>query len=62
MWENSHALVVSINGPWVCFRDFNEVINETEKEGGRRDGSLLQNSSWSFCSILAMWISKLASS
>ena len=62
VWENSHALVVSINGPWVCFRDFNEVINETEKEGSRRDGSLLQNSSWSFCSILAMWISKLASS
>ena len=39
MWENSHALVVSINGPWVCFRDFNEVIDETEKEGGRRGGS-----------------------
>ncbi len=32
MWENSHALVVSINGPWVCFR-------ETEKEGGRSGGS-----------------------
>jgi hypothetical protein len=29
----------SIEGPWVCFGDFNVVIDNEEKKGGRKGNS-----------------------
>ena len=38
-WMNLHGLLEAIAGPWICFRDFNELIDESKKEGGKRGGS-----------------------
>jgi exonuclease III len=35
-WENLHALLQSLNCPWICFGDFNVVVEESEKFGGQR--------------------------
>lgn len=37
-WVNLHALLESINGPWVCCGEFNVIISEGDK-AGRRIGS-----------------------
>ena len=34
VWENLSAFLESVKGPWVCFGDFNVVINDEEKQGG----------------------------
>ena len=33
-WSNLHALLQSLNEPWMCFGDFNVVVEDSEKEGG----------------------------
>ena len=33
-WGILNALLQSINGPWMCFGDFNYVVAEAKKEGG----------------------------
>ena len=35
-WENLHVLLQSLNCPWICFGDFNVVVEESEKFGGQR--------------------------
>ena len=35
-WCNLNALLRSLNGPWMCFGDFNCVVSESEKQGGVR--------------------------
>jgi exonuclease III len=35
-WCNLSALLRSLNGPWMCFGDFNCVVSESEKQGGIR--------------------------
>ena len=39
-WENLHAFLETIEGPWVCLGDFNVVLDDFDKEGGRVDSSL----------------------
>ena len=34
VWSNLHALLQSLNEPWMCFGDFNVVVEDSEKEGG----------------------------
>jgi hypothetical protein len=34
-WENLYALLESLDGPRICFGDFNEMVDSIEKEGGR---------------------------
>ena len=38
-WVSLHALLEMIDGLWLCFGDFNAVIDDSEKEGGRYGGS-----------------------
>ena len=38
-WVNLHALLVSIQGPWVYCGDFNVVINDSQKDGGTAGSS-----------------------
>jgi hypothetical protein len=33
-WENLHALLESLDGPWVCLGDFNTILEDSGKEGG----------------------------
>jgi exonuclease III len=35
IWENLHALLESFEGPWVVLGDFNVILDDSEKEGGR---------------------------
>ena len=42
-WGNLHALLQSINGPWMCFGDFNCVVEESEKEEGNRGNTSTPN-------------------
>ena len=35
-WENLGAMVLVIEEPWVCLGDFNLVIDDQEKDRGRR--------------------------
>jgi hypothetical protein len=39
-WENLHAFLETVEGPWVCLGDFNVVLDDFAKEGGRVDSSL----------------------
>jgi exonuclease III len=34
-WENLGAVLESIEGSWVCIGDFNMIVEEEEKEGGK---------------------------
>uniref|UniRef100_A0A2N9HP69 Uncharacterized protein n=1 Tax=Fagus sylvatica TaxID=28930 RepID=A0A2N9HP69_FAGSY len=34
-WEDMHQIASSFSGPWLCFGDFNEVLNQVDKRGGR---------------------------
>jgi hypothetical protein len=43
IWEDLCALLESIQGPWVFVGDFNVIINEEEKEGGRRGSTSAPN-------------------
>ena len=35
-WSNLHGLLQSLNNPWMCFGDFNVVMEEAKKEEGKR--------------------------
>ena len=35
IWENLGAVLESMEGLWICMGDFNMVVEEAEKEGGR---------------------------
>ena len=37
-WIDLHALLVSNQGLWTCFCDFNVIIDDFEKEGGKLGG------------------------
>jgi hypothetical protein len=37
------AFLESVKGPWVCFGDFNVVINDEEKQGGVKGNTLTPN-------------------
>lgn len=34
-WKNLCALLESIQGPWICFGDFNIVLDSEEKDGAQ---------------------------
>jgi exonuclease III len=34
-WINLHGLLEALNGPWVVFGDFNVIVEDAEKDGGR---------------------------
>ena len=38
-WENLMALLEAYHGPWMCFGDFNFVLNENEILGGKKGSS-----------------------
>ncbi|KAK7844681.1 hypothetical protein CFP56_010610 [Quercus suber] len=38
-WENLMALLEAHNGPWMCFGDFNFVLNESKALGGKKGSS-----------------------
>ena len=38
-WTNLCALLESFVGPWMCFGDFNSILDAKEKEGGRNGSS-----------------------
>ncbi len=42
-WVNLHALLESIEGPWLCFGDFNVVMDDSEKVGGKCESSSAPN-------------------
>ena len=42
-WVNLHALLESIEGPWLCFGDFNVVMDDSEKVGGKCGSSSAPN-------------------
>lgn len=46
-WRNTqgnlNALLQSLNSPWLCFGDFNCVVEEAEKEGGIRGSASTPN-------------------
>uniref|UniRef100_A0A2N9H629 Reverse transcriptase domain-containing protein n=1 Tax=Fagus sylvatica TaxID=28930 RepID=A0A2N9H629_FAGSY len=43
VWENLSAFLESVKGPWVCFGDFNVVINDEEKQGGVKGNTSTPN-------------------
>ena len=44
LWERIQRIGVSRNGPWLLVGDFNEILNNTEKDGGVvRDESTFQD-------------------
>jgi exonuclease III len=42
-WENLIVLLESVEGPWLCLGDFNVILEDAEKEGGRIGSSSLPN-------------------
>ena len=34
-WEQLMTLVESFFGPWLCYGDFNCILSQEEKKGGR---------------------------
>ena len=42
-WGNLYALLQSISEPWLCFGDFNVVVDDAEKDGGIRGSSSTPN-------------------
>uniref|UniRef100_A0A2N9FQS3 Reverse transcriptase domain-containing protein n=1 Tax=Fagus sylvatica TaxID=28930 RepID=A0A2N9FQS3_FAGSY len=42
-WGNLHALLQSLVGPWMCFGDFNIIVEDSEKEGGSLGSSSTPN-------------------
>nr|XP_023872064.1 uncharacterized protein LOC111984679 [Quercus suber]POE86237.1 hypothetical protein CFP56_07045 [Quercus suber] len=42
-WVNLTGLLESYQGPWVCMGDFNFIVNEEEKKGGRKGSSSSPN-------------------
>ncbi len=42
-WEELGAILEAIDGLWMCLGDFNVILNEEEKEGGRIGSSSTPN-------------------
>ena len=42
-WENLCALLETFQEPWICFGDFNIVMDSEEKDGGRAECSMSPN-------------------
>jgi exonuclease III len=42
-WENLHALLHTLDEPWLCFGNFNVIIDDSEKLGGRLGSSSAPN-------------------
>jgi hypothetical protein len=42
-WVDLHALLVSLEEPWIVLGNFNVVLEDSEKEGGRCGGSSAPN-------------------
>jgi hypothetical protein len=42
-WTNLYGLLQSVEGPWLCFGDFNTVVEDNEKIGGRSGSSSASN-------------------
>ena len=42
-WENLCALLETFQEPWICFGDFNIVMDSEEKDGGRAECSMSSN-------------------
>ena len=42
-WENLCAILESVQGPWVCLGDFNNIVNAEEKYKGVKDGTSAPN-------------------
>ena len=42
-WENLNALIQSLHNPWMCFEDFNVVVEDSEKEGRTRGNTSAPN-------------------
>ena len=42
-WTNLYGLLQSLEGPWLCFGDFNTVVEDNEKLGGRSGSSSASN-------------------
>ena len=42
-WENLCALLETFPEPWICFGDFNIVMDSEEKDGGKAECSLSPN-------------------
>jgi hypothetical protein len=42
-WTNLFGLLQSLEGPWLCFGDFNIVVEDNEKLGGRSGSSSASN-------------------
>ena len=42
-WENLYALLETFQEPWICFGDFNIVMDSEEKDGGRAECSMSPN-------------------
>ena len=43
VWENFCALLETFQEPWICFGDFNIVMDSEEKDGGRAECSMSPN-------------------
>ena len=43
VWENLCAILESFQGPWVCFGDFNYIVNVEEKYRGVKGGTSALN-------------------
>lgn len=43
MWSNLYALLASIEGPWMCFGDFNLTLCDEEKVGSKRGSGSTPN-------------------
>lgn len=42
-WEDLNALFNSFAEPWVCIGDFNIILDDSEKEGGKNGGPCALN-------------------
>ena len=42
-WENLNALIQSLHNPWMCFGDFNVVVEDSEKKGRARGNTSAPN-------------------
>jgi hypothetical protein len=49
-WESMHQIATSFSGPWLCIGDFNEVLLQVDKKGGR---SVTSSSSNGFNSLVS---------
>ena len=63
-WTNLHALLQSFTGPWLCFGDFNSILDANEKEGGHSGScftapNFLRNLLFDLGAVLWTWGSQV---